>query len=287
MAENAFRVDYIERLGDRRSLTRTYTEPAEALDRAEASLQYGIPNESYCEIFFNGETEPHYRLFLLPPDHGQITFGLFMTKAAKWDVSYPQGYGVNLEIPPPWFQTQQQEGQSPEGEQKQDEKPEGEDGKHEKDDDADTMDMGGEDDEDTEDEEDDDDGDFNADDEDEDESGTEGDGESDSEGEGDEDELPRLTFFSKMRGPKGWRKRAESNSERDYNRFEFKVGVLDPDDSQRDSRRERDVRVRVQFTEHDLQRDRAELRILVPEGAEWEMKGRWMVTEIPLVEDDE
>jgi len=283
MAEDSFRIDYIPQKGDRRPLMRKSVEPAEAVDRAEHVLQNGIPNESYCEIFFNGESEPHYRVFLLPPDHGQTMFGIFMTKAARWDVSYPQGYGVNLEILPPWFQTEQQ------GEQEQDEKQEGEDGKHEKDDDADTMDLGGEDDEDTEDEDEEyDDGDFNADDdEDEDESGTEGDGESDSEGEGDEDELPRLTFFSKMRGPKGWRKRAESDPERDYNRFDFKLGVLDPDDSQRDSARERDVRVRVQFTEHDLQRDRAELRILVPKGVEWEMKGRWMVTEIPLVEDDE
>jgi hypothetical protein len=286
MAEDNFRVTFIPRKGDERPLTRGFSEPAEAIDRAEFFLQSsGIPNESYCEVFFNGEPEPHYRVFLLPPDHGQTTFGLLMTKAAKWDVSYPQGYGVNLEMPPPWYQTQEQaEGPTP-TEQEQEKQQEAEDGKHEKDDDADSMDMGGDDDEEDDDFNEDEDGDDEA--EDDDESGTEGDGESDSEGEGDEDELPRLTFFSKMRGPKGWRKRAESDSERDSNRFEFRVGVLDPDDSRRDSARERDVRVRVQFSEHDLQRDKAELRILVPENAEWEMKGRWMVTEIPLYEDED
>jgi hypothetical protein len=264
----------------------------EAIDAAEeefSSEEGAVAGEAVAEIFYNSDPEPHYRLFLLEPEReGQSHFGLFNTGVAKWEVIYPPGYGENLEAPPPWFTEDTGEGATKDDQNEQEETDEGE---HKKDDDADTMDLGGEDDDD-EDEMDDDesDGDDGEDESEEDDEGEseKGDNE-DSDSEHEEDaEMPRLTFFSKMRGPKGWRKRAESDPERDFNRFEFVVGVLDEDHS-RPAGQEHDRRVHVRFTERDDTRDNAELRVRVPEGAVWKYdeKGRWFVFEIPTIDEEE
>lgn len=77
-----------------------------------------------------------------------------------------------------------------------------------------------------------------------------------------EDEPMRLKFFTKMRGPKGWRKRAESNLDRDRNTFVWRVGVLDWKGNE-----ERTV-AHATFTERDKDRRKATLMLTLPEGSE-------------------
>jgi hypothetical protein len=183
-------------------------------------------------------------------------------------------------------------------EDEDDAEPEEEDGEDEKDDPADDDDVDPQDDED-DDNDTDEDSEPDADDEDEnsdsesdegDEDGdTSSDENSDNEGDGEsEEDDVRLTIFSKMRGPKGWRKRAESNPEADRNVFGFKVGILDDTDPDATpGQMEKDVRVHAEFIETEADKSAGILRLKVPEGTLFEQKGGWWVAVIPYDDPDE
>lgn len=284
-----FTVWYVEMRGDvpqRVGINWSCDEPAEAADVAESQLQRGIAGESYCEIRFNGDVEPHTIIFLMeegPPP----TFGIWNSPSAMWPIFYPDGpYGYMMEGNP---LSGDEDGS----------------GEHKKDDDSDRMKLDGMDDEpepDTEsegdseefpdDEEGDDEDDENTDEEDdpmepgddendseerdddeEDESEgneeEEEDGLDDEEGENETDqeeaEMPRLRIFAKMRGPKGWRKRAEAEELLDRNVFALKVGVLDPE-AETPGKQERNVVAHVEFIESDETRDHGILKLRLPEG---------------------
>ena len=96
--------------------------------------------------------------------------------------------------------------------------------------------------------------------------------------------MPRLTIFAKMRGPKGWRKRAEIEDLNDRNVFGFKVGVLDPD-GETPGTQEYNVRTEIQFIENDNDRTTGSLRIKLPDGITTDdfiqLKSGWLVVDVP------
>jgi hypothetical protein len=253
-----------------------YTEPASAADWAEQwLLTNGTPDESFVDLYFNGEPNIHSSIYLLTKN-GQNGFGVLNSSHAKWPFEYMQGEGDVL-MP----------GQEPFGRDTDEWLP-GDSDEDETSDDADTMDLGAdektsdkggddseempEDEEDNEDEID----------EDLDESDAGETGETDDDGgeSDDEKEVSRMTIFGKFRGPKGWRKRAETDPEREQNVFSVRFGVLNATGHTTASQ-ERDSRVEIRFIERDARRDAGELRIRVPEGVSFRDYGKWLVAEIP------
>jgi hypothetical protein len=284
MAEDNFTVWFASKKNDTpEKRGGKYAEPAEAADRAEAVLtSFGYPEESRCEIRFNGDAEPHTVIFLLDREGGVPTFGIWNTASAMWPIFYADDGGGQMLDGDPFN----------EGSEDDDDENES-DGFGDKDDDSKLMDLGGGMDDDDEDESEDDDEDEESpedendeegeddspDPESEDENGDEteegdeeleadGDDEEDGENETDQEEteMPRLKIFAKMRGPKGWRKRAEAEELNERNVFGLKVGVLDPQEDMTSAQQERNVVAHVEFIEHDTTRDHGVLKLRLPEG---------------------
>lgn len=289
MSDN-FTVWFAEHKSDvpKRASVREFAEAAEAADVAENYLQrYGAGGESYCEIRFNGDSEPHTLIFLMDNDEPP-TFGVFNTPSSMWPLYYADSpYGIMLDGNP--LDEIEAEGG----------------GKHKKDDDSDKMDLGGQDDGDEEEDwdnedeadtesegdseefpdqddsenEDDEEEDFTdgdkdadsdeneeSDDDSEDENKTESEADEDEDGESeDEKEMPRLNIFAKMRGPKGWRKRAEAEELQERNVFGLKVGILDSE-AEKPGQQERNVVAHVEFIESDTTRDHGILKLRLPDG---------------------
>lgn len=252
----------------RKALYTEHSEPAEAADEAETLLkEYGDAGEAYAEIRFNGDVEPHTIIFLMEISDGQPVFGIFNTHSALWPLFYPEGdpYGqILMDLPEAYPQAQ--EGDT-------------EGGEHEDDEDADAMELGadssddenddeGEDDEESEESEDESDEteDENSDEDEEgDDEGEVEDDESDNETE-QETEMPRLRIFGKMKGPKGWRKRAEIEDLNERNVFGFKVGALIEDEYLTTAQQESDVFLTAEFIETNADREAGLLRLKLPEG---------------------
>lgn len=247
--------------------------PEAAADMAEVwLLRYGVPGKSSVEVFFNGDDKAHSIYYLSGPEE----FTVFNTTQCRWPVEYPEGYGTNAEgalwdLP------------DPDAKSDENSEDEAEKGKHKKDDDADSMDLGAEDDdteqgyEDEENEGADDDNSENE---------SESDGDEDDSDEENEMELPRLTVFAKMRGVTGWRKRSEAESENTINKFAWRIGVLQGEEGDRPSYREKNIRLEVEFIERDDKREAGTLRLRVPEGVEFIQAGRWITAQIPYKDED-
>jgi hypothetical protein len=255
-------------------------EPAEAADAAESWLStLGIPGESYAEIRFNGDAEPHTIIFLMEETDatgGQPVYGVFNTPSALWPVYYPQDnpFGMVLDGLPDGYP------KPPESETE-----DVEDAEHDEDEDADSMDLGADssDDENDEDEGEDDEEPEESEDEPDESEDSEGDetedeisDESEDEGEVEDDEsdneteqekeMPRLKIFGKMKGPKGWRKRAEIEDLNERNVFGFKVGALIEDEELSAAKQEANVFVTAEFIETDADREAGLLRLKLPDG---------------------
>lgn len=212
-----------------------FKEPVEAVEWAELWLRTnGEPNQSYCEIVFNGAEEIHAVLYYILDDDGfekHPAFGLQNTKLARWPVNYADDEdGRAVMLPEDW--------QHPEH------KMEDEDNEIEDEDES-------EDEDDDEPEEDDSkpepleavrDNDF---------------GNSEDE---EEDEPVRLTWFGKFKGPKGWRKRAETDPESARQVMSVVFGVLDTE-AAKAGEQESDRRIVVEFIEPAMI-----LSLTLPEG---------------------
>jgi AAA ATPase containing von Willebrand factor type A (vWA) domain len=251
-----------------------YTEPADAADWAEEWLMSnGTPDESFVDLYFNGEGNIHTSIYLLMHD-GEKTFGVLNSKHCRWPFYYMEGQGETFAP-----------GMEPFGRDTDEWMP-GDSDEDETSDDADSTDIedfmegnekpsdkGGEDSEEMpEDDEDEDEGEIPD---------ETGDDEDD-----DDEEVPRMTIFGKFRGPKGWRKRAETDPERDMNVFSVKFGVLDPD-RRTSAQQERNSRVEVRFIERNSRRDAGELRIRIPSGVQIKDDGKWLVAEIPYTDQED
>lgn len=293
MAEQHFRVRAYKRV------TKTtprpdaeagpYSEPAAAADWAEMWLTgNGTPDESFVDLYFNGEPNIHTSIYLMsdPEDAGN-TFGILNSTHAKWPMHYMEGDGMELAA-----------GEEPFGRDTDEWLP-GDSDEDETDEDADVLDLGndgGDDDDEDEGGDEEEDGsdedgedDFTDEPEDEDEDDSDSDGEDSDKGDSDNDakrEVPRMTIFGKFKGPKGWRKRAETDPERDMNSFAIKFGVLDPD-RRTSAQQERNSRVEIRFIERDSRRDAGELRIRIPDGVTMRDDGKWLVAEIPYTDNEE
>lgn len=278
-----FTIWFAEVKGDApRKQSGTYNEPAEAADEAEKFLsRWGLAGESFAEIRFNGDSEPHSVIFLIdnsrPP-----TFGIWNTPSAMWPIFYPESpYGVMLEGNP--FKGDDEDNG---GEHKKDEDSdkmkldgmddEEDDGEDDEIDEEDYDEEDGDDEESPEDENEEEDEDDEFDDEGEEEGSDEGeegddeleddDAEEDSDDENEKEaEMPRLNIFGKMRGPKGWRKRADAEELNDRNVFGLKIGILDPE-ADKPGQQERNVLAHVEFIESDTTRDHGILKLRLPEG---------------------
>jgi hypothetical protein len=267
-----------------------FHEPAEAADYAENELRRCDPG-SHGEILFNGDTEPHTVIFVMPESTGkQPVFGVWNTDSALWPLFYPTTPGGSMlsnppdDYTPPSDSADDDEGQTEidqdadkldlgaeenendeEFEDDSDEESEEDDGPDEEDDSAERDDDEDEPDDTNDDEEDEsenDESDAESDPDDEDDE--EADVDSDSEVE-EEKEVMRLPIFAKMRGPKGWRKRAEAEELYTRNVFALKVGILDPT-AGTPGRQEQNVVAHVEFIESDDSRKAGLLRLTLPDG---------------------
>lgn len=253
-----------------------FEEPVLGVDWAEEwLLEHGTPEESFVDIYFNGEQGIHTSVYYLKARQGsqEPLFGLANSSHARWPIEYIGVDEGNIDPNSDIF-----------GRDISDWQP-GDSDTDEVDEDADILDLGkdrpekpdrkpkNEDDADDEDDEEEDDGDDEKEDDD-------AEDDADDEPDEEEDEMPRLTIFSKMRGPRGWRKRAETDKDREINRFSFKVGVLD-ETYDKPARQERNTLIEVRFQEMDSNRTHGELRILVPDGVEFNKSGRYLTARIP------
>lgn len=257
-------------------------------DEIESWLeQKGIPGRSFADIYFNGQKEIHTSIYLL----ADRSFGVWNHQNAEWPIHYlgtdpfsadPFGRDMSRQ----WEAAEKAEKKetSEDGDSMKVEAEEPEDGSDEPEEAADTESQGeSEDYPDEDDEEDDEDADTEQD-------GENGEGDEDSDDDGNQDEeekdVPRLKFFGKMRGPKGWRKRAETDPSRPANAMEFVFGVLDAKEGWSTARQERNKLVRVRFFESDAQRTEATMQINLPQSAEiTESKGKLLIT-FPTQEDE-
>lgn len=284
-----------------RKVAGPFQEPAEAADIAEEALKkMGLPGQSYAELRFNGDPEPHTIIFMLERD----LFGVWNTESVKWPIFYPEGnpYGAMLEGWPEGFEdegTPEDENSDGFGDTDEDSKlmDLSNDGTDEEDENADEEEDDDELEEDEEEDEaddsdelDDDEVESEDDDADEETEGENGEVEDDAETEEEETELPRLKLFAKMRGPLGWRKRADLEELSDRNMFSMKVGVLDPDEDISPAKREKNVLVQVDFIESDDDHANATLRMRLPKGVKLEDfkqgGGDWIVVNVPLPHED-
>lgn len=298
-----------------RRVGSSYGEPAEAADWAEHYLKVqGVPGQSYCELRFNGEKEPHTVICYM----GKNEFGIWNTDHAQWPIFYAEEGGSHMLADFPFEikddGNQWQERDESDSKQKSEDEGSMNLDEIEENDDEEVEDDGDERTEDEEVSEDDEASeesaadDFEAEDDDEDredesseedEEGTdleddEGSEQEDAEEdfsdeeEGDLDalekevEVPRLRIFAKFRGPLGWRKRAEAEELQEKNTFILKLGVLDPD-AEKTSEQEREVFAQIQFIESDNQRDLGLLRLKLPDGVEFSQptKNGWIAAAIP------
>lgn len=245
-----------------------YREPAEAADAAEVWLNaFGVPGQSFCDLLFNGDGEPHSSVFAL----GHRVFGIWNRDAVPWPIDYfddgsgeKQGEKLNEH---PRFQAL---GSDDPVQQDSDE------GENKKSEQSDTMKLDGMDDSDDDEEGFDDDSDEYEEDDGEDSDGSENDGESDTE----DDEMPRLKLFAKMRTPKSWRKRAESDYDKERNVFAMKIGVLD-EKGETPGKQESNTLVEIQFIEDEKTRKHGVMRMRVPDGVVFEQKGSWWTANVP------
>nr|MBA3752977.1 hypothetical protein [Nitrospira sp.] len=68
--------------------TTCYDEPVEAIDAVEQYFSaFGSIGKSHAEVYFNGDAEPHFRLFYL----GVGRTGIFNTDSCRWPVYFPPG----------------------------------------------------------------------------------------------------------------------------------------------------------------------------------------------------
>lgn len=137
----------------------------------------------------------------------------------------------------------------------------------------------------------DDDGEDESDDEDESEDDESEDENDEDESETEEAELPRLRIFAKMRGPKGWRKRAEIEELNARNVFGMKVGPLIEDEDLTPARQEANVCAHIEFIETDEDREKGLLRMKLPEGitlADFtQAKSGWIAVQVPYPREGE
>jgi hypothetical protein len=311
MADNNFKLWCYSEVGSEPFLMRVgITEPAEAIDVAEDWLQeWGIKGSSYCELKFNGTEEVHTSVFMLA--EGKL--GIWNAEVAPWPVYYPHEspYGEMLAgIPEEFLPPEEAEIEEDLATGEEDEDGLGD----ETDEDSDTMDLSndGEDenDETPESEEDDaeedeaEEDEANSDSEDDEEDGAEegeegddedeldqdDDDESEDESDEEETEMPRLNIFAKMRGPKGWRKRANAEELLDRNVFALKVGVLDPEQPTA-GKQERELVAHIEFVESDDNRAAGLLRIKLPTGTNLEdftqAKNGWITAEVPYKREED
>jgi hypothetical protein len=251
-----------------------YTEPAEAADWAEQWLtDSGTPDESFVDLYFNGESHIHTSIYLLM-ENGEKTFGVLNSTHARWPFFYMEGNGVTV-LP----------GEEPFGRDTDDWLP-GDSDEDEISDDAEEIDIGdiiGGNDDDMPDDKCDDEPEEDDAAEDEDDSDQD---DSDDEKDDDQEEVPRMTIFGKFKGPKGWRKRAETDENRETNTFAVKFGVLDPERITT-AMQERNSRVDIIFVERDSRRDAGLLRIKIPSGVTFRDNGKWLEAEIPYTDKQE
>jgi hypothetical protein len=312
-----------------------YLEPVEASDAAELWLRtYGKDGQSFCDLLFNGDIEPHSSIFRI----SHWKFGIWNREGVPWPIDYidPETGGPNTlpehphfiaegeddlpPAPPPAEEGSHKKGEADEmkidGEDDEEEEEgwdDDEEADTESDSDGDDSEDYPEDDEDEEDAEDgseddtddesqgEDDDEFGDDGDDEDEDDSENDVESDevddedeNDEEDDEDEsesetepeMPRLTIFAKMRGPKGWRKRADAEELNTTNTFGLKIGVVN-EEGETPGQQEKNVRAEIQFIEDEENRTSGILRIRAHDDLMFERRGKWLVAEIPYYDEDE
>jgi hypothetical protein len=248
-----------------------FKEPVEAIEAAEDwLLRNGKPGYAYAEIVFNGDNEIH---MLMKRTDGNFLYELWNAPVAKWPVMLvdeagggsmmADHAGTNLHGAIKDKQAREK-AKAEEGTKKQNQESDANDfQEHEKSENGGAEAEAGKDDE--------------A------ESGESGTGESGNEGNGETEEVPRVQLFGKFKGPKGWRKRAESDKDRTVNRFQFVIGRLNPV-MRTTYHQERNKLVTVTFTESDDDREYGELKLRFNEEVEitpgyW---GRALAVRVPL-----
>jgi len=279
VAEN-FRVAAYLGLGEKPAFEREgFQEAVFAVQAAEDWLREN--DGLYAQVRFNGSGEIHIVMRLR-----KDVIELWNTPQALWPVQIAEDDPTGVNLPDVLGELYEQEFQ----EAQKDKAPKDDtDENSKRDDDSQVTDLSdGSDHEEVEDD-DEEDEDFNDDDpeggewedeeeeddeqddegEDEDGEGESNDGDEDGDSDTDPEEMERPVLYGKFRGPKGWRKRAETDPEADKNRFSFKVGVLD-EDAETTKHQETDVRVNVNYTESDEDREGGMLEIVVPNGTEFQ-----------------
>ena len=261
----------------------------------------GVPDESYVEVRFNGEDEIHS--FVRIDDEGDLE--LWNSKTAQWPVlivgdgadgtimmTDEEAERVLSDIEQEKTGTHEKHAESGDTfqDEAEDEQQAKSDDGEDEDPESDSDSSGDEEDEDTadEDEEAEDGSDEATDGAGADsEGGDEGEGETDGSGD-DEREAPRVKVFGKFKGPKGWRKRADSDPERYRNRFQFVIGQLD-EEAETTRQQERTRLVRVEFTEQEDNPNEGLLVIHFREELEIEpgQFRQWIDIPIPFVRDDD
>lgn len=218
-----------------------WLEPIEAVEAAESLLSAsGRPNESFAEVRFNGDREPHIVVGYL----GDGRVSLYNSDSCRWPVFNIEGTqsfrDMLLELPD-WMKGNQDDYKRPEDKEE-------DYGRTEEDTSPTEPISGGEE-------------------EDEDRPQDAGSLEHE-DAEDDEEEQPmRFKLFSKLRSPKGWRKRAEADMEREVNTFQFRAGFLDETDPNRPLER---PFLFAALKEQNENRETAEFKVVLPPGVEFE-----------------
>ena len=287
-AHQNFRAKMYYGLGEKPALEQgAFPEAVEAVQFAEDwLLNNGEVDQAFGEITWNGD--PGIHTLVKKRRDARPELGLFNSQTARWPVFYadddphgtmmPESEGTALlhEI------LDLRQGEIPE--EKADEGAYDEDG-HSSDEGVEREGAGDED----EGEDDEADADFeafeNGEDKEPDADGQEDDEADDGDSEDDDEkEETRVTLFAKFRGPKGWRKRAESDKERNENRFQFVVGKLDEkavEQGRPTSRQERDLLLTVRFEESVWNETEGKLIVTLPEGVEFQQSGRRWTATVP------
>jgi hypothetical protein len=279
-----------------------FREAVEAIQWAEDRLKFdGEAEESFAEILWNGSKAPHSLLKLIENGHGGTMFGIWNSPEAQWPVVYAddddngtvipedEAHGLMVEIENARKQEddnadstsadEKEEAADTESEGDSEEFPEDEKDEDDPFEEDEEDDEFGDDEDETEEEDDEDDdaGDSGEENSEKDSSESEGEEEADSDSESEE--VPRVKLFGKFKGPKGWRKRAETDTEAPMNVFKFVLGKLD-EEEERTARQEKDKRVVVEFKEVEWERESGELRVTLPEGVEFHQntRGQYIAT---------
>lgn len=241
-----------------------FKESFQAVDWIEERvISEGIPGDSYGKVTFGTESKPHHFVYFMEDE----TIGIQNTKVAKWPVIVEDENGSSdhpqTNIPPEFdpqdFGAPNPFSESDTGADEADEADE-EDEEDVSDDETSLPDQTEEDDDGNDDETMDNE---NADAEAESETDEDADDDEDNPSEDSEKEIP--VIFAKMRGPKSWRKRAETDPEKPVNLFKFVIGVLRQDDTLTTAKQEADRQVTVEFRQKG---DEGKLKIIIPSYAE-------------------